>query len=256
MKTTVALSSILILLASLLGFAGTIRQVSAQDIMAAAMPSGVAIAQEPRHHLVFQNPFVNVYEIEVAPGYATLMHQHDYDNLFVVFGDSELTNAVAGENPTKLHLSDLGIHFQRGPYAHLIANNGIRPFRNITVELLREQGHVTNVYSSVNEALDASLFDDGGIRQVLVLGTDEVQVFAVAVSGSNTWVPPRDGRDRFVIMLDKINDGSLPMETNSSFPAGLLAWFPADTDLNVPNESDRQMKLMILEFGDTSPEAN
>src|SRR5882672_6355736 len=102
MKTTVALSSILIFLSSLLGFAGTIRQVSAQDITAAAMPSGVPIAQEPRHHLVFQNPFVNVYEIEVAPGYATLMHQHDYDNLFVVFGDADLTNAVAGENPTKL----------------------------------------------------------------------------------------------------------------------------------------------------------
>jgi hypothetical protein len=28
----------------------------------------------------------------------------------------------------------------------------------------------------------------------------------------------------------------------------MLAWFPADTELSVPNESDEQMKLMILEF--------
>ena len=251
MKTNVFLSSILMLPASLLGIPDAAGQMSAQDTMAAAASPGVPMTQEPHHHLVFQNSFVNVYEIEVAPGYATLMHQHDYDNLFVVFGDADLTNAVAGENPTKLELPDLGIHFAREPYAHIIANNGKLPFRNITVELLQTQGQVTNFYSSINDALSAAPPDGGGIRQALVLGTDEVRVIAVAVPSSKAWAPPQDGRDRLVVMLDKINDGSLPREANSPFPAGMLAWFPADTDLSVPNESDQQMKLMILEFKDT-----
>jgi hypothetical protein len=34
-------------------------------------------------------------------------------------------------------------------------------------------------------------------------------------------------------------------------PRAMLAWFPADTESSVPNESDEQMKLMILEFKDT-----
>jgi hypothetical protein len=250
MKTNVSLSSILMLLASLLGIPAAAGQVSAQDTMAAAALSGVPMTQEPHHHLVFQNSFVNVYEIEVAPGYATLMHQHDYDNLFVVFGNADLTNAVAGENPTKLELSDLGIHFARGPYAHIIANNGKLPFRNITVELLQTQGQVENVYSSINDALRAATPDDDGIRQALVLGTDEVQVIAVVVPGNRAWESPQDGRDRLVVMLDKINDRSLPREGDSSFPTRMLAWFPADTDLNIPNEADQQMKLMILEFKD------
>ena len=248
MKTNSSLIGILILLASLLGFPDAARQVSAQET--AALP-GVPITQEPRHHLVFQNSFVNVYEVEVAPGYATLMHQHYYDNLFVVFGDADLTNAVAGENPTKLELSDLGVHFAREPYAHTIANNGKLPFRNITVELLQTQGQFKSFHSSINAALNAAPSDDDGIRQAFVLGTDEVQVIAVAVPSSKAWAPPHDGRDRLVVMLDKINDGSLPREANAPFPAGMLAWFPADTDLSVPNESDQQMKLMILEFGDT-----
>jgi hypothetical protein len=67
-------------------------------------------------------------------------------------------------------------------------------------------------------------------------------------------VPPHDGRDRLVVMLDKINNGSGTREGNSPFPAGMLAWFPADTDLRVPNASDQQMKLMILEFNDTHQE--
>jgi len=251
MKTNVW---ILILLASLVGFTGQAPQVSAQEITAAVASPGVPIEQEPHHHLVFQNAFVNVYEIEVASGYATLMHQHDYDNLFVVFGEADLTNAVAGENPTRLRLPDLGVHFARKPYAHLIANTGKLPFRNITVELLQTQGRVTNVYPSINDALKAAPPDDDGIRQSLVLGTDEVQITAVEVPSDKSWVPPEDGRDRLVIMLDKINDGFSPREGNSSFPAGMLTWLGADTDSSVAGEAGQQMKLMVLEFNDTRQE--
>ena len=230
-------ASILIFLVSLFVFPDVARQASAQNVITVAALPGVPIAQEPHHHLVFQNSFVNVYEIEVAPGDATLMHQHYYDNLFVVFGDADLTNAVAGQKPTKLSLSDLGIHFAREPYAHIIANKDKLPFRNITVELLQTQGELKNFSSSINEALK----------------TDQVQVVAVAVPSSTAWSPPRDGHDRLVVMLDKINDASGPTEKNSPFPAGMLAWFPADTDLSIPNESDQEMKLMILEFKDTPP---
>jgi hypothetical protein len=250
MKTNVSFSWILILLASLVGFTDAAPQVSAQETMAAVAPAEVPIAQEPHHHLVFQNAFVNVYEVEVASGYATLMHQHDYDNLFVVFGEADLTNAVAGENPTRLHLPDLGVHFAREPYAHLIANNGKLPFRNITVELLQTQGRVNSVYSSINDALKGAPPDDDGIRQALVLGTDEVQVTAVEVPSGKAWAPPENGGDHLVIMLDKSNDPS-PKDTNFSFPAGMVAWFPADTDVTVPNESGQQVRLMILEFNDT-----
>jgi hypothetical protein len=251
MKTKVSLGSTVTLLASLLLFSGAARQASAQDNVVAAAAAEVPIAREPHYHLVFQNFLVKVYEIEVAPGYATLMHQHDYDNFFVVFGDAHLTNAVAGENPTKLDLPDLGIHFEEEPYANIIANTGKLPLRNITVELLQTQGQVTKVHSSINEALSAAPPDDDGIRQALVLGTDEVQAIAVAVPKDKTWTPPQDGHDRLVVRLDKINEGSGSREGSSPFPAGMLAWFPADTDLSVPNASDQQMKLMILEFNDT-----
>ena len=99
---------------------------------------------------------------------------------------------------TKLDLSDLGIHFAREPYAHIIANKGKLPFRNITVELLQTQGELKNFYSSINDALDTAPPDGGGIRQARVLETDEVQVVAVAVPSSTAWSPPHDGHDRLV----------------------------------------------------------
>jgi hypothetical protein len=248
-------ASLFIFPVSLFGFLDA-SEVSAQNIMAAAALPGVPISQEPHHHLVFQNSFVNVYEIEVGVGEATLMHQHYYDNLFVVFGDAHLTNTVAGEKPAELDLSDLGIHFAREPYAHIIANNGKLPFRNITIELLQTQGQVKNFSSSINDALDTASPDGAGIRQARALESDEVRVNAVAVPSSTAWSPPHDGHDRLVVMLDKINDGSGPQEKNSPFPAGMLAWFPANTGLGVPNESDQPMNLMVLEFKDTAPREN
>src|SRR5260370_23301974 len=121
-------ASIFILSMSLLVFAQIARKAPAQNVMTVAALSGVPISQEPHHHLVFQNSFVNVYEIEVAPRDATLMHQHYYDNLFVVFGDANLTNTVSGKKPEKLGIHDFGIHFARETYSHNIHNNSKMPF--------------------------------------------------------------------------------------------------------------------------------
>ena len=61
-------ASTLILVAILLGVVDAAREVSAQNVMTVAALPGVPIAQEPHHHLVFQNSFVNVYEIESRRG--------------------------------------------------------------------------------------------------------------------------------------------------------------------------------------------
>jgi len=57
-------------------------------------------------------------------------------------------------------------------------------------------------------------------------------------------------------VLLSMGEGKFQEAQNSPFPAGMLAWFPADTDLSIPNESDQQMKLMILEFKDTPPKVD
>jgi hypothetical protein len=122
--------------------------------------------------------------------------------------------------------------------------------------LLQTQGRVNSVYSSVNDALKAAPPDDDGVRQAVVLGTDNIQVTAVAVPSGKAWAAPENGRDHLVIMLDKINDGLLPREENSSFPAGMVAWLGADSGSKVPNEADRQIRLMVVEFGDTTQETD
>ena len=93
-------------------------------------------------------------------------------------------------------------------------------FRNITIELLRPQGEMKKFYRTINDALSAGRPDEKGIRQVSLLETDEMRGVAAGIAASSSWSPAHDGRDRLVIMIDKIHDSSGAKEKNSPFPAG------------------------------------
>jgi len=103
----------------------------------------VAITAEPSHHLYLENDQVRVFQVEAAPHAATLVHQHDYDYIFVSLGASDLRNEVVGRAPAELQLEDGEVHWSKGGFAHKITNLSEQPFRNVTIELLRAQGTAT-----------------------------------------------------------------------------------------------------------------
>jgi hypothetical protein len=211
---------------------------------------GLPIAREPHHHLVFENEFVKVYEVEVGAHSATLEHQHEYDNLFVVFGDSRLTNRVTGKLATHVDLADLAVNFAREPYSHVIQNNNDEPFRNITIELLRPQGELKEFYPSLDAALAAVPGSSRSVRQATVLQTQEMRLRAVSVSAGSSWSVPHDGREHLLVPVDKIHDAG-PREANSPFPAGMVAWISADHDWHVYKAGRHEMRLMVLDFAES-----
>src|SRR5436305_9169032 len=97
----------------------------------------VEITSEPRHHLVFENEYVRVFDVTVAPRATTLVHKHNYDYLFVTLGDSDVVSVRPGEKPVALKLKDGEVRFTPGNFAHAAINQSDRPFHNITIELLK-----------------------------------------------------------------------------------------------------------------------
>src|SRR6266478_1896109 len=227
---------------------------SAQEVITAAL-AGVPMTDEPDHHLVLNNDYVNAYDVEVPPHGSTRLHQHLHDNVFIVFGNAEVTNAVEGKTPVHLDLKDSSVNFGRAPYAHKVTNNGTLPFRNIIIELLQSRGDAEKFYSSVDEALASAAGDASGIKQNAVLKTDNVRVIAVAVPVGGVWSAPNDDRDRLVVLFDEINDTANPKEKNTSFPKGMLVWFGDNKETGpLTNQLDHLMRLMVLEFRNTSQE--
>src|SRR5882672_6637048 len=123
----------------------TSRAVGLVFLVTAALaqqPQSVEITSEPSHHLVFQNEYVRVFDVTVAPKASTLVHRHNSDYLFVTLGDSDVVSARVGEKPAALHLKDGEVRFTPGNFAHAAINESDRPFHNITIELLQPSANV------------------------------------------------------------------------------------------------------------------
>jgi quercetin dioxygenase-like cupin family protein len=103
----------------------------------AQQQQSVEITSEPSHHLVFQNEYVRVFDVTVAPKVSTLIHRHNSDYLFVTLGDSDVVSVRPGEKPVPLKLKDGEVRYTPGNFAHAAINNSDQPFHNITIELLK-----------------------------------------------------------------------------------------------------------------------
>src|ERR1044071_9777005 len=104
-----------------------------------AQAPAVAIDQEPMHHLYLANEYVRVFKVEVPAGGGTLLHQHDRDYLFVVLGDADITNARQGAARVVQKPKDGDVAYAKGGFAHVAINNAKTPFRNVTIEVVKEK---------------------------------------------------------------------------------------------------------------------
>jgi len=98
------------------------------------------VANEPRHHLKFENDYVRVFDVVVPPGDTTLFHVHTNDYAFVSIGDANLKAEVLGKQANDLILKDGEVRYTKGPITHRVTNVSSAPFRNITIEVLASPG--------------------------------------------------------------------------------------------------------------------
>jgi hypothetical protein len=96
--------------------------------------------------------------------------------------------------------------------------------------------------------------DKSIILQKAIFENEHVRVSTTSVPKGSDWLAPHDGRDRVVVLLDKVNPVAETNEKNSSSSAWKVTWIPSNSDVNVPNNSDPTKNLMIPEFKDTAAE--
>jgi hypothetical protein len=119
---------------------------------------------------------------------------------------------------------------------------------------LQEEREVQKLPPSAKASSISCAPDKKGIPQQDIFENEQVRVSTMSVPKGIHWSVPQDGRDRVVVFLDKINPAE---ETNEKDSFSSSAWrvtrIPANTEVNVPNNSDQTRDLMILEFKDTRP---
>ena len=213
-----------------------------------AQASEVEITSEPSHHLAFENEYVRVFKVEVAPHAATLMHRHRHDYLFVTLGDTHISNEVEGKPPVDLKLSDGETKFATGNFAHVARNLSDRPFRNVTIELLQDSKMRTAPSPWPMEGGDQTF--PGGQLKVLFV-RDGARVSEIDLQPGATQ-PSHHHDGPFLVVaitdLDFRSDrkGQTPISTHMK--AGDIKWLPGGYTHTLTNTASQPARHVIVEF--------
>jgi quercetin dioxygenase-like cupin family protein len=217
----------------------------------AQQQQSVEITSEPSHHLVFQNEYVRVFNVTVAPKASTLIHRHNSDYLFVTLGDSDVVSVRPGEKPVPLKLKDGEVRYTPGNFAHAAINNSSQPFHNITIELLQPSTNVKTCTESCEMPAPCSS-DKANCPSIFpLISSDQWTVLLIKF-------PPGSRLERHTRyaphLVVPVSDLDLTQELGSGTRAvkrapGEINWVPGGGVAHtLVNNSSRPAQLVTLEF--------
>jgi fructose-bisphosphate aldolase, class II len=134
------------------------RRPSATVAGESATIHGVPTTQEQHHHLVIENAYVKVFEVEVGPHDATLMHYHPYDYIYIVFGDADLTDTVADKPEVKAKVPDLTVDYG-AVQTHIVAMLDVT--LNQTPRIFKRQRRAGRMHSALRDLCQRLRQDTG-----------------------------------------------------------------------------------------------
>ena len=117
-----------------------------------------------------------------------------------------------------------------------------------TEHALKAERERKDFHASPNGEFISGVPDKNGTREKGIFENEQVRVSTTSVPKGTDWSAPHDGRDRIVVLLDQINPLVQTNEADSSSSTWRVTRIPANSDINVPNNSGQTKILMILEF--------
>ncbi|MGC2695979.1 MAG: hypothetical protein WA738_09325 [Candidatus Angelobacter sp.] len=211
----------------------------------AQQQQSVEITSEPSHHLVFQNEYVRVFDVTVAPKASTLIHRHNSDYVFVTLGDSDVVSARVGEKPVALHLKDGEVRYTPGNFAHAAINESDRPFHNITIELLKP---------STNVKTCADACDSGVPSTIRRISADQWTVSLVSLPPNATFDSQLVGPTLLVAVTNlKLSRQSFDARGHFERRSGGFDWIPAGLKETISNNASASAQFVTLQFKAAQP---
>lgn len=135
-------------------------------ILQAVAQDTVAVSKEPRHKNVFENQYVRVLDVHIAPGDTTLFHKHETPSVFISLHPVKTGSQVIIEegNATILSL-DRKITFEgfyKTPRIHRVWNADTSVFHVMDIEVLTKGNR--NIEPAIATAGFTQVFDAPPVR--------------------------------------------------------------------------------------------
>jgi quercetin dioxygenase-like cupin family protein len=215
----------------------------------AQQTSEVEITAEPRHHLALENQYVRVFQVEVAPHDATLMHIHRHDYVYVTLGAADLSNEVKGKPPVEVKLQDGETRFSPGNFAHIARNLSDQPFRNVTIEIMQDEAAHKTPPPAWDEERGLHVFAGG--TQDIMFAKDGVRVSEIDLQPGATMPSHHHTGPHLVVAVSDLEirsdvEGQAPMPGH--FKSGDVKWLPGGYTHTLTNTGKQEATFVTLEF--------
>lgn len=187
-----------------------------------------AVRNEPRHHNVFENDYVRVLDVFLAPNDTTQYHVHATPSVFIPFTKTSTVSQLMGQQPAKTTLfsGDLWYDSLVKPRIHRVWNDDTSWFHVMDVELVAGKPHNNEV--ALQDPSLQLLFDKPLVRGYKVQLTTEG---SIELPSSKTGC-----------LLVSMGDATVTLQSNSSIQhrqmkAGHYCWIEAERKYSISNNS-------------------
>jgi quercetin dioxygenase-like cupin family protein len=215
----------------------------------AQAPAAVEITAELHHHLLFENEFVRVFKVDLAPQESALLHRHRHDYMFVTLGASDVANARQGQSPVRVKLQDGETQFLAGGFAHAARNLAPTPFRSIIVELLQDEKLHHAPPKKWDEARGLQILDRG--TQDILFVKDGVRASEIELQPGGLIPSHHHNHSHLLVAITDLElrsdvEGMGPMPGH--FKSGDVKWLPGGYTHTLMNVGKQTAKFVTLEF--------
>jgi quercetin dioxygenase-like cupin family protein len=214
-----------------------------------AQPAEVEITAEPHHHLALENAYVRVFKVEVPPHASTLIHRHRHDYIFVTLGASDVESDAVGKPPVHLRLQDGDTEFTPAPLAHAAKNLADTPFRNVTIEFLKDEEARKTPPPAWNPERGLSVLHGGTLDILFVkdgVRVSEIELQPGGIVPKHTHTGPHLLVAVSDLNLEVAAPGKSP--THLQLKSGDIKWFEGGITHIVTNVGKQPAKMVTLEF--------
>lgn len=209
----------------------------------------VEVTAEPHHHLILENAYVRVFNVEIPPGQATLLHRHRHDYVSVILGAAEVSSQMQGLPTVTAKLQDGQTDFAEGNFAHVVRDLASTSFRAVDVEFLQDAKARKAPLPKWDEERGLHILEGG--TQGIMFVKDGVRVSEVDLQPGGMIPEHHHAGPHLVIAvtdLDLRNDVVGKSASKVELKAGDVKWVPGGFTHTLMNMGKRQAKFITLEF--------
>src|SRR6188768_2908439 len=199
----------------------------------------IHVRDEPRHHNVFENEFIRILDVYLAPGDTTLYHLHNTPSVFIMFTNTNVGSQIIGKQSQKGAniTGEVSYDNLNTPRTHRVWNEDTSWFHVMDIEL-----------TSTKQKKDIAELQNSALK--LLFNKQQVNSYNLELkSATNIQLPPSTDGYLLISKSESIIEFKIDEAVQDRImkPSHYI-WIEADKKISIKNMDSKAANFVLLQF--------